>query len=71
MAFCPASYALHSLTLQEDVEKNKYREKYLAIARDTAWLLQNGLKLEGCRSIARKYKELFRQRSLSIMAENF
>lgn len=65
MAFCPASHALQGLTLQEDAEKKKYRQRYLAIARDTEWLLRNGLKLEGCRSIARKYKELFMEKGLT------
>lgn len=65
MAFCPASHALQDLTLQEDAEKKKYRQRYLAIARDTEWLLRNGLKLEGCRSIARKYKELFMEKGLT------
>lgn len=65
MAFCPASHALQGLTLQEDEEKKKYRQRYLAIARDTEWLLRNGLKLEGCRSIARKYKELFMEKGLT------
>ena len=65
MAFCPASHALHGLTLQEDAGKKKYRQKYLAIARDTEWLLRNGLKLKGCRSIVRKYKELFMEKGLT------
>lgn len=65
MTFCPASHALQGLTLQEDAEKKKYRQRYLAIARDTEWLLRNGLKLEGCRSIARKYKELFMEKGLT------
>ena len=65
MAFYPASHALQCLTLQEDEEKKKYRQRYLAIARDTEWLLRNGLKLEGCRSIVRKYKELFMEKGLT------
>lgn len=65
MAFCPASHALQCLTLQEDAEKKKYRQRYLSIARDTEWFLQNGLKLGGCRSIARKYKELFMEKGLA------
>ncbi len=65
MAFYPASHALQCLTLQEDEEKKKYRQRYLAIARDTEWLLRNGLKLEGCRSIACKYKELFMEKGLT------
>lgn len=65
MAFCPASHALQCLTLQEDAEKKKYRQRYLSIARDTEWFLRNGLKLEGCRSIARKYKELFMEKGLA------
>lgn len=65
MAFYPASHTLQCLTLQEDEEKKKYRQRYLAIVRDTEWLLWNGLKLEGCRSIARKYKELFMEKGLT------
>lgn len=65
MAFCPASHALQCLPLQEDAEKKKYRQRYLAIAGDTEWLLRNGLKLEGCRNIARKYKELFMEKGLT------
>lgn len=67
MAFCPASHALQGLTLQEDAGKKKYRQRYMAIARDTEWLLRNGLKLEGCRSIARKYKELFMEKGLTTV----
>lgn len=65
MAFCPASHALHSLAQQEDTEKQEHCQRYLALARDTEWLLQNGLKLGGCRKIARKYKELFKEKGLT------
>ena len=67
MAFYPASHALQCLTLQEDDEKKKYRQRYLTIARDTEWLLRNGLKLEGCRSIVCKYKELFMEKGLATV----
>lgn len=65
MAFCPASHALCSLMQQEDEEKWEYHHKYLDIAKDTEWLLQNGLKLGGCRNITRKYKELFMEKGLA------
>ena len=68
MAFCPASHALQCLPLQEDAEKKKYRQRYLAIAGDTEWLLRNGLKLEGCRNIARKYKELFMEKGSRLLS---
>ena len=64
-AFCPASHVLHSLALQEDTGEREHCRGYLAIARDTEWLLQNGLKLGGCRKIARKYKELFMEKGLT------
>lgn len=65
MAFCPAFHALRSFAKQEDEKKQEYRHKYLDIARDTEWLLQNGLKLGGCRNITRKYKELFMEKGLA------
>lgn len=65
MAFCPASHVLHGLAQQEDTEKQEHCQRYLSIARDTEWLLKNGLKLGGCRKIARKYKELFMEKGLA------
>lgn len=65
MAFFPASHALQNLEQREDTAEQHYRLKYLAIAKDSEWLLENGLSLGGCRSIARKYKELFMEKGLT------
>ena len=50
---------------QKDTTRQHYRLKYLAIAENTEWLLENGLNLRGCHSIARKYKELFMEKRLT------
>ena len=41
-----------------------HKEKYLMIARDSEWLLSNGRRMNGCREVARKYKELSWKRGL-------
>lgn len=65
MSFIPASYALRDMACQETGERQRYKGKYLGIAKDTEWLLENGLKLGGCREIARKYKGLFMEKGLT------
>lgn len=65
MKFFPASYALREVTYQESMETLRYKQKYMAIAKDTEWLLENGLKFGGCRKIAHKYKEDFMEKGLT------
>ncbi len=64
MRFFPASYVLRKMQYQESVETLRYKHKYMNIAKDTEWLMENGLKFGGCREIARKYKEVFMEKVL-------
>ena len=65
MRFFPASYVLRKMQYQESVETLRYKHKYMNIAKDTEWLMENGLKFGGCREIARKYKEVFMEKGLT------
>lgn len=65
MRFLPASHALCRLDGKEEPERRLYKGKYLMIAKDSEWLLANGRRLNGCREVARKYKELFMEKGLT------
>lgn len=65
MRFRPASRALRRLDKEEESGKQIHKEKYLMIARDSEWLLSNGRRLNGCREVAKKYKELFMEKGLT------
>ena len=66
-AFIPASHALRDLQAVEDEVKKKYKEKYLRVAKDSEWLLQNGKQLGGSRTIVKKYMLLLREKGLTTV----
>lgn len=65
MRFLPASHALCRLDKKEESGMQVHKEKYLMIAKDSEWLLSNGRRMNGCREVARKYKELFMEKGLT------
>lgn len=66
-AFLPASYALKNAPTEIVPQVDSYKERYLRIAKDTAWLLEHGHKMGGCRKIATKYRELMIEKKLATV----
>lgn len=64
--FFPASACLRNCkTMPDDPSFQLYRDKYLQIANDTTWLLQNGRCLGGSERIARIYRDCLVDRKLA------
>ena len=59
----PASYVLRDKKCREEKIHLRYRDEYLSIARETAWLLEHGRKFGGQRAVSRKYRQIMRERN--------
>lgn len=59
----PASYVLRDMKCGEENIHLRYRDEYLSIARETAWLLEHGRLFGGQKEVSRKYREMMRERN--------
>lgn len=57
----PASYVLRNMDGKTGRQSPQYKEEYLSIARETAWLLEHGRKFGGHQPISSKYREFMRE----------
>ncbi len=64
MRIYPASYILRNMETKTEWQElqYKYREEYLSIAQETAWLLEYGRKFGGHQPISSKYREFMKAR---------
>jgi len=57
----PASYVLRNMEGRMESRDPRYKEEYLSIAQETAWLLEHGRRFGGHRPISHKYREVMKQ----------
>lgn len=63
----PASYVLKGTDLKQSMGTGRFQEKYLAVAKDSEWLLRNGRKFEGYKNLSRKYRIYLSQKGYLYM----